>query len=80
MRCYDQGSEYRVTVSAGEVWEWSRRWPCSGLDGPCSFTFDKRNGDLVDVAHPGSEDGPALVALSQDAQAYGCERLDLEAP
>lgn len=71
MRVYDQGSCFRVTVSADEVYEWSKRWPCSGLHGAISFTFDKRNGDLVDVAHPGSEDGAALVALSQDAQRYG---------
>lgn len=79
MRVFDQGSEFRVTVSANEVYEFRRRWPCSGLstEHGVSFTFDKRNGDLVDVHHPGSEDGPALVALSQDAQAYGEKKLKI---
>lgn len=75
MRAFDQGSLYRVTVSEEEVRDFARRWPCSGLQGRVSFTFEKRSGDLVDVAHPGSEDGPALLALSQDAQEYGRKQL-----
>ena len=78
MRVFNQGCFYRVTVSAQEVYQWSLRWPCSGLAcNSHSFTFDKQNGDLVDISHPGSEDGEALMALSGDAQAYGRKRLRL---
>jgi hypothetical protein len=79
MRAFDQGSLYRVTVSAAEVYDFMQSWPCSGLSSShgVSFTFDKRNGDLVDAYHPGSEDGGALLALSQDAQAYGRKLLRL---
>ena len=79
MRAFDQGSLYRVTVSADEVYDFKKTWPCSGLSSShgISFVFDKRNGDLVEVYHPGSEDGSALLALSQDAQAYGRKRLRL---
>ena len=47
MRVRDEGAFYTVFVSAREVSEWNRRWPCSTLEGRQSFTFD-RNGDLVD--------------------------------
>jgi len=71
MRIHEQGSCYTVFVSAREVCEWNRRWPCSSLQGRQSFTFD-RNGDLVDRC--GKGDGPEAVALSQDAQAYAFAR------
>lgn len=51
------------------------RWPCSGLSGLrwVSFTFAS-NGDLVDVGYANGSsdrwDGPALLALSHEAQAY----------
>lgn len=70
MRYHDLGAFYRVTVSAAEVEAFSRRWPGSGLSGRYAFTFDHRSGDLIDV--DGAEyDGPDLLALSHDAQAYG---------
>lgn len=69
MRVFNQGCLYRVTVSAAEVAQFNRRWPCSSLVGPQSFTFDRRSGDLVD--RRGQGDGPEAVALSQDAQHYG---------
>ena len=77
-RVYDQGSFYRVAISAREVCDWRDRWPCSGLGARgYSFTFDKRNGDLVDHNAPESHDGEALVALSHDAQAYGARKLGI---
>lgn len=80
MRFYDKGAYYGVTVGRGEVYAFKRRWPASGLgEGPYFFEFDKRNGDLVDVQGPGAStyaDGPALVALSHDAQAWGQARLN----
>ena len=77
MRVYDQGSFYRVTVSANEVDRFNRRWPCSTLDGAQSFTFDKRTGDLVD--RTGQGDGGEAVAMSEDAQRYGAKRLGVPA-
>lgn len=71
MRLRDEGAFYTVFVSAREVAEWNRRWPCSRLEGRQSFTF-ARNGDLVD--RYGKGDGPEAVALSQDAQEYACAR------
>ena len=75
MRQYDQGAFMRVTMSPREVEDWADRWPCSGLclNRGVSFTFDKRNGDLVDSndqeRHPFA-DGGAVVALSEDCQHY----------
>jgi len=48
---------------------------------PIWFQFDKRNGDLVDIQPSNWEergaDGTAMVALSQDAQAYAKRKLGL---
>jgi hypothetical protein len=81
MRARNNGSLYTVSISRQEVEEFKDRWPCSGLpDRAISFQFDKRNGDLVDIfpyryAH--LFDGPAALALSQDAQEYGAKKLGL---
>lgn len=57
------------TVHPEEVAAFKRRWPCSDLPDDTAITFEyEPNGDLVGIS-PDSEDfdGPALVALSQDA-------------
>jgi hypothetical protein len=78
MRAFDQGSLFRVTVSAAEVDRFNRRWPCSTLAGGYSFTFDKRTGDLVDLSGRQTADtGSDLTALSHDAQRYGAVRLGI---
>ena len=77
MRVYDLGSFFRVAVSEREVDEFNRRWPCSTLEGPQTFEFDKKNGDLVD--RTGKGDGGEAVALADDAQKYGQKRLKLAA-
>lgn len=80
MRAFDQGSEFRVTVSRDEVADFKRRWPNSGLPTRAvSFTYDKENGDLVDLA-PFEMDGEASLALSEDAQKYGEKKLGLRTP
>ncbi len=67
MRVFNQGSFIRITVSRSEVEAFADTWPCSGLPHRgISFTFNARNGDLVDLA-PADIDGEALVALSEDA-------------
>lgn len=65
----------RVAVSEGDIRDFASRWPCSGLRGLKGVTFEfDGNGDLVDVTYRNGEserwDGPALAALSQDAQEY----------
>jgi hypothetical protein len=71
----NQGSGFSVRCSRADVEHFRDRWPCSGLPARAiTFGFE-RNGDLVEI-YPDSErfDGPALVALSQDAQAFGAAR------
>ncbi len=80
MKAFDNGCFYSVSVSAAEVENFKSTWPCSGLPGHAIwFQFDKRNGDLVDIKPDSNNfDGPALLALSNDAQAYGKKRLKIQ--
>lgn len=69
MRCRNMMSAVNVSVSKNDVEAFKHSWPCSGIASRAVwFTFDKRNGDLLDTNM--KDDGPAAVALSQDAQAY----------
>ena len=78
MRAYDNGSFYSVSVSAREVGAFKSTWPCSGLpERSLWFQFSKNNHDLVDLAGNGDYDGDDLLALSQDAQRYARQRLNL---
>ena len=51
MKFYSQGSSFRVTVSESEISSFGQSWPCSDLrhGDRASFTFDSKNGDLVDL-------------------------------
>jgi len=75
-------SDGAVLVTSGAIARFKWQWPCSGLpdDMGVIFTYDHR-GNLcgidcfdaetgVDVSEPEEADGPALVALSQDAQTF----------
>ena len=76
MRVYDQGSLFRVTMSADEVSYWKRSFPGSGLRSTTkSATFDKRSGDLVDTNIGEDEDGVGALALLDDMQRYGEQKL-----
>ena len=80
MKFYDNGCFYSVSVSASEVDDFKQSWPCSNLpEKPIWFQFDKKNGDLVDMKPSNWEErfdcGPALLALSGDAQKYGENRM-----
>ena len=80
MRAYDNGCFYTVACSARDVAAFARRWPCFGKVKALWFCFDKRNGDLVDTNQISDEqDDSGVLALSQDAQAYGRKRLRLDA-
>jgi hypothetical protein len=89
MRVFNQGSVFRVTASPDDIETFAESWPCSGFHygDRVSFTFEKSTGDLVDLAYshcygyqvdPERVDGGAMVALSQDAQAYGEKRLGID--
>lgn len=74
MRARKLGSDVRVTVSEREVYDFKRKWACSGLpDTGIGFTFDK-DGNLIDSS-PDGVDGEACLALSQDAWAYAQRRF-----
>lgn len=75
MRVYDKGAYVGVSLNADEIHEFRRQWPASGLHAlkRVYFEYQLSNGDLVDIrcnGRPSCEkfDGPALAALSQDAQ------------
>jgi len=77
MRYTDSGSLFTVGVSRREVEAFKSQYPCSGLPNRAiSFQFEKRNGDIVDIWPDSSGfDGSGLLALSQDAQAWGMKRI-----
>lgn len=89
MKAELRNSTYTVTVSPEEVHAFASTWPCSGLNTDLGFVFEfsASNGDLVDLneirdgrafPHDDEGDGPALVALSDDACRFGAETLELE--
>jgi len=64
------GNPRKVICSRADVADFNSRWPCSTLRNRAYwFEFDL-NGDLVDTDVPEHDDGPAAVALSQDAWAF----------
>lgn len=69
MQLYDQGAFVRVEFEPEDVERFARAWPC--FDGPesVSFTFQRSNGDLVDM-EPSAWDGSAALAMSGDAWEY----------
>ena len=74
MRYYDNGSGFTVGYTSRDADNFSRRWPCSTVEGSGSFSFDAR-GNLVGVSGTAREcDGWDWVAFSQDCQAYGRSR------
>jgi hypothetical protein len=83
MKFYSQGAFFRVTVSENEISNFGRTWPCSDFrhGDRASFTFDRINGDLVDLrvthSHAGTveRDKADVSALADDAKAYGLKRL-----
>jgi hypothetical protein len=81
MRAFDNGCFYSVQLTEYDVAAFKAKWPCNGMpQAPIWFQFDKRNGDLVDMQPSDWEkrgaDGLAMLALSQDAQAYGKRKVE----
>lgn len=79
-RCWNDPQRwYDVYVSARDVRAFRASWPASSIPDGASFrfTFDARNGDLVEVYGPDVPDdaGPAMGALATDAQEYGSRQI-----
>jgi hypothetical protein len=72
MRVTRLGVHTQVMMSRKDVDAFKTSYPCSGLPSRAiTFEFDSRNGDLVDIFPDSARfDGPALLALSQDAQEF----------
>ena len=78
MRAFDNGCFFTVLCTKSDVQAFSAQWPCFGNVRSYWFQFDKRNGDLVDTNQiEGEQDGAGVLALAQDAQAYGVRRLKI---
>lgn len=79
MKVIDCGCYVTVAVSQDDVDKFKARWPCNGLPSRSVwFTFEKLDGDLVDMKHGWEQcDDEALLALSHDACNYAAKRLNL---
>lgn len=71
------GVHVQVMMSRKDVDAFKASYPCSGLPSRAiTFEFNTRNGDLVDIFPDSSKfDGPALLALSQDAQEFAVKAV-----
>lgn len=66
---------YSVVATQLGVETFKSRWPCSQLpERPIRFDYAS-NGDLVGITGTGY-DGPDMLALSQDAQAFAEQVLE----
>jgi hypothetical protein len=78
LRAYSNGNV--VAVDEGSLREFADQWPASGLRGLRGVTFEYDTNGLVDVRYRNGSsedwDGPALAALSHDAEEYGAAARD----
>lgn len=64
-------STRKVQVSARDVYQFNRTWPCSELRSTRSYWFEfDSNGDLVDTDCPAHDDGAAASAMADDCRAF----------
>lgn len=75
MRVYDKGAYIGVSLNTNDIQAFRQQWPASGLHAlkRVYFEYQVSNGDLVDMrcnqrSSCGKFDGPALLALANDAQ------------
>lgn len=69
---YTGGSDFTVKYNQDDAAKFSDQWPGSLVDGSGWFTFQKKNGDLVDMGGGASnKDGSDWLAFSQDCQKWG---------
>ena len=76
MKAFNQGSFIRVTADQYDLTRFASVWPCSGINhgDRMSATFDKGNGDLVDIYVSREFDGGAELALVEDLKIYAKKR------
>lgn len=61
----------KVRVSKEGVASFNRSWPCSELSSTRAYWFEfDQDRNLVDTDVPEHSDGPAALAMSQDAEAF----------
>jgi hypothetical protein len=65
------GNKMKVICSRDDVAEFNAKWPGSKLRSNRAYWFEF-DGDynLVDTDAPNEDDGPELLALSQDAEQF----------
>ena len=74
MKLTSQGAHSCVECDETDVSKFAAAWPCFGDPRSLAFTFDRRNGDLIDVAGADGLNEPGVLALSNDAQAWANTR------
>lgn len=75
MKFWSNGCFYTVECTAADVSMFASSWPCFGDVRKIWFQFETKSGDLVDMSDSSGMDEQGVVALSQDAQKYGLEKL-----
>lgn len=60
----------KVRVSRTGVALFNAQWPCSTLRDSRAYWFEFQDGELIDTDVPEQDDGPAALALGDDAQAW----------
>ena len=69
MRYHDNGAFYSVSISAREVQDFARRWPCFGDTRAIWVQWDLA-GNLVDIEGDTGMDESGVLALAADAQRW----------
>jgi hypothetical protein len=65
------GNPRKVIVSCDDVAAFNAQWPCSTLRDSRHYWFEfDADGNLVDCDVPEHDDGPAAVAMADDARAF----------
>lgn len=61
----------KVRVPSWDVAYFNAQWPCSPLSSERAYWFEfDEDGNLVDTDVPEHSDGPAALAMSQDALRF----------
>ena len=64
-------SPRKVRISKEGVAMFNRQWPCSTLRATRAYWFEfDDSGDLIDTDCPEQDDGPASVAMADDAREF----------
>lgn len=65
------GNPRKVIVPRDDVAAFNAQWPCSTLRATRHYWFEfDSSGDLIDTDVPEHDDGPAAVAMAEDAWKF----------